>query len=246
MFPHMNLLQCSLPCQTLNLVTAHELRIGTSFANKVVMPVFFPFFSFFCNAFGMQWWSLGWQKLLKPGCSIQKPRPPRYTAQPCRKTEGSRKANRKTQKVLRFHPPYRHQWLTQQSLSIWKRLIIFILFVHVITRKTKFPESRRCWQSCCCHAGYQHPARAAGFICASHAPRAEGRGLSSRHSREPGRRCYCPTADNISTSERSLSATTTTAVLPLRSVPACYPRFLSVWLESQAANSGGERTTQLS
>lgn len=40
----------------------------------------------------------------------------------------------KMKKVLRFHPP--SLWrLTQQSLSVWKRLIIFIL-LHVITRKT--------------------------------------------------------------------------------------------------------------
>lgn len=40
----------------------------------------------------------------------------------------------KMKKVLSFHPPSLW-WLTQQSLSVWKRLIIFILLLRVINRK---------------------------------------------------------------------------------------------------------------
>lgn len=40
MFPQMDHLQRSPPCQTLSLVTVHELRIETSFANKVVTAFF--------------------------------------------------------------------------------------------------------------------------------------------------------------------------------------------------------------
>lgn len=36
LFPHTDPLECSLPRQTLYLVTVHQLRTGISFANKVV------------------------------------------------------------------------------------------------------------------------------------------------------------------------------------------------------------------